>query len=154
MNATGESDLKIYYDNIKQQQERRLSSPLTRLMSVLFPSVLGVAMPQDYNFQFRHLLQLSELERADIGQKSTATVLEAYDMGVISQQVALKELRQSGEVTGQWSNITEDLIAAADPELPSSSEDLSDADPEASLPAPDDAGSQAALASSAKNEAD
>jgi phage-related protein (TIGR01555 family) len=121
MNATGESDLKIYYDNIKQQQERRLSTPLTKLLTVLFPSVLGKAIPEDYNFQFRHLLQLSEAERADVAQKTTATVLEAYDMGLISQQVALKELRQSSKVTGQWSNITDALIAAAEEELPDAS---------------------------------
>lgn len=127
MNATGESDLKTYYDNIKQQQERRLSGPLTRMMSVLFQSVLGSPMPDDYNFQFRHLLQLSEVERADVAQKNTDTVLSAYDAGIISQQTALQELRQSSEVTGIWSNITDELINGADDELPEPGEGLLDA---------------------------
>lgn len=127
MNATGESDLKTYYDNVKQQQERRLSGPITRLLQVMFPSVLGVPMPDDYNFSFRHLLQLSEVERADVAAKNTETVLSAYDAGLISQQVALQELRQSSEVTGIWSNLTDELINAADDELP----EIGEVDPNA-----------------------
>lgn len=129
LNSTGESDLKTYYDHIKQQQERRLSSPLTRLMGVMFRSVLGVPMPDDYNFSFNHLLQLSEVERADVAAKVTTTVLEAYDAGVIPQRVALEELRQSSSITGVWSNVGDDLIEAADDELPDMSEGLSDAGP-------------------------
>lgn len=127
LNSSGESDLKTYYDNIKQQQERRLSSPLTRLLAVIFRSVLGQPMPDDYNFQFRHLLQLSEVERADVSGKVTETVLGAYDAGLISARTALSELRQSADVTGIWSNITDELIEAADDELPDMGEGLPDA---------------------------
>jgi hypothetical protein len=127
LNSSGESDLKTYYDNVKQQQERRLSGPITRLLQVLFPSVLGVPMPDDYNFSFRHLLQLSEVERADVAAKNTETVLSAFDAGLISAQTALQELRQSSEVTGIWSNVTDELINAADDELPEMGEGLPDA---------------------------
>ncbi|QEE24578.1 DUF1073 domain-containing protein [Rhodanobacter glycinis] len=135
LNSTGESDIKTYYDHIKQQQERRLSSPLTRLMGVMFRSVLGVPMPDDYNFSFNHLLQLSEVERADVAGKITTTVLEAYDAGVIPQRVALEELRQSAGITGIWSNVGDDLIEAADDELPDMSEGLPNEGP-SQLPDP------------------
>lgn len=41
LNATGESDLANYYDNINQQQEGRMRSPLHRLLEVVSQSALG-----------------------------------------------------------------------------------------------------------------
>ncbi|MGG6461409.1 DUF1073 domain-containing protein [Solilutibacter silvestris] len=122
MNATGESDLKIYYDNIKQQQERRLSAPLTKLMGVMFRSVLGQDMPDDYNFQFRHLLQMSEKERSEIVQQVTTAIIEVYDAGLISAATALKELKQQSDVTNVFTNITDEMINEADQEPPEPSE--------------------------------
>lgn len=127
LNSTGESDVRNYYDNIKQQQERRLRLPLTRLLEVIVRSELGIEPPEGFQFGFNPLWQLSDTEKADIAQKTTQTVTEACDAGLISHQTALKELRQSSHVTGVWSNITDEMIAEADDELP----DLSEIEPDA-----------------------
>ncbi|WP_250538800.1 MULTISPECIES: DUF1073 domain-containing protein [unclassified Caballeronia] len=127
LSATGESDVRNYYDNIKQQQERRLRLPLTRLLEVIVRSELGTEPPEGFQFGFNPLWQLSDSEKADIAQKNTDTVTKAYDDGLISQQTALKELRQSSHITGVWSNITDEMINEADDELP----DLTEIDPNA-----------------------
>lgn len=113
LNSTGESDLRTYYDGIKRQQENKLRRPLTVLFDVLARSVLGAELPQGFMFRFRPLWQLSEKEKAEIGESKTRTVQAAADAGLVSQQTALKELRQGASVTGLWSNITEDEIDAA-----------------------------------------
>jgi phage-related protein (TIGR01555 family) len=126
LSATGDADIRNYYDNIKQQQERRLRLPLTRLLDVIVRSELGIKPPKDFQFSFNPLWQLSDTEKADVAQKNTDTVTKAYDSGLISQQTALKELRQSSEVSGVWSSIDDEMIEEADDELP----DLTEMNPD------------------------
>lgn len=129
LNSTGESDLTTYYDNIKQQQERRLRSPLTKLYGVLSRSVLGKPLPDNFSLDFTSLWQMSDKEKAEIASSITSTVIEAHDAGMIDRKTALKELRQSSEATGIWSNITDEDIDQAADDPPPPSELIDDPDP-------------------------
>jgi phage-related protein (TIGR01555 family) len=127
LNSTGNGEMKQYHENIAQQQERRLRPGVTTLLEVLCRSELGKAPPKGFKFEFNSLEQMSDKEKAEIGEIVTRTVLSAEEAGLISQQTALKELRQASEVSGVWSNITDELINAAEDELPDLSETLPDA---------------------------
>lgn len=70
LNSSGESDLRTYYDNIKQQQERRLRAPLTRLFDVLIRSELGTKPPEGFAYSFTSLWQLSDTEKAREAESS------------------------------------------------------------------------------------
>jgi len=114
MNATGESDMRNYYDGINQQQELRLRRPMTTLLDVQARSV-GVTLPDGWGFKFNPLWQLSDEEKANIADKVSTAVDRMESAGVISPKIALKELKQSSRVTGIFSNITdEDINAASD----------------------------------------
>lgn len=113
MNATGESDLINYYDKVKQQQESILRPILEKLLPIMCLSTWGV-IPDDLNFEFNPIRDSSESERADLMSKYTGAVIQAYQANVVSQKVALKELRQTSSFTGAWSNITDEDIANAD----------------------------------------
>lgn len=65
MNATGESDLRNYYDRLAAEQEVYLRPRLERLDEVLIRSALG-SRPPEVHFAFAPLWQISEKERADI----------------------------------------------------------------------------------------
>jgi phage-related protein (TIGR01555 family) len=65
MNATGDGDLNNYYDRIKADQELKLREPLEKLMDVVVRSALG-DRPNDCQFRFRPLYQMSEKDKADI----------------------------------------------------------------------------------------
>lgn len=125
MNATGESDLSNYYDNINQQQERRMRTGLGKLLKIVSLSALGKKLPDSFNFDFASLWQMNDVQKADVATKITDAVCKAEDQGLITQKTALKELRQSSEITGIFSNITDDDIEAAndDPPAPVSEED-------------------------------
>lgn len=118
MNATGEADMQMYENKILQDQERRLRSPLTVMLEVLCYSELGKEPEQGFGFEFAPLSQMSSVEKADVAQKTTQTVLEALDVGAISMQLALTELRQISEQTGLFTNITDAMIADADDKPP------------------------------------
>ncbi|HFG6988661.1 DUF1073 domain-containing protein [Acinetobacter baumannii] len=118
LNATGESDLANYYDNINQQQEGRLRTPLQVLYAVLHMSVLGKPLPDSFSFKFASLWQLDDEKKANVAKGVTDAVLAAEEAGLIKRSTALKELRQSSEVTGVFSHITDEEIKEADDEEP------------------------------------
>lgn len=118
LNATGESDLANYYDNINQQQEGRLRTPLQVLYAVLHMSVLGKPLPDSFSFKFASLWQLDDEKKAIVAKGVTDAVLAAEEAGLIKRSTALKELRQSSEVTGVFSHITDEEIKEADDEDP------------------------------------
>lgn len=126
LNSTGESDLRTYYDNIAQQQERRLRSPFTTLLNVVSMSELGKVLPDSASFDFTPLWQLNATEKATYSSSVTTSVLTAEEAGLISRATALKELRQSSEITGIWSNITDEDIAEAEEEGPPAPSDKPD----------------------------
>ena len=118
MNATGESDLSNYYDNINQQQERRMRTGLGKLLKIVSLSTLGKPLPDSFTFDFASLWQIDDVQKADIATKVTDAVCKAEEQGLISTQAAMKELRQSSEITGIYSNITDADIESADDEVP------------------------------------
>jgi phage-related protein (TIGR01555 family) len=118
MNATGESDLRTYYDSIKQQQNRWLLVPLTRIYRAMAQSE-GIRLPEGFTLDFRSLWVLSDTDKASIASSDTTAAVAAYNAGPISDQTFLKELRQNSKLTGRWTNITDEDINKANDEPPS-----------------------------------
>ncbi|WP_083286514.1 DUF1073 domain-containing protein [Burkholderia seminalis] len=118
LNATGESDLRTYYDNIKQQQERRLRRPLNVLFEVLFRSVLGKAPPKGFSYDFRALWQMTDEQKAATANTITDAVTKAVDAGLVTPAGGMKELRASAHRTGVFSSITDEEIKQAEDEPP------------------------------------
>ena len=123
LNANGEGDMKQYHEGIAQQQERRLRSGVSKLLDVTCRSELKKPPPKDFGFEFNSLERMSDTQKAEIAHKITTTVTEAYDAGLIDHATGLKELHQSGEVTGVWTNVDDDMIERASNTLPSVSEE-------------------------------
>ncbi|MDR0238126.1 DUF1073 domain-containing protein [Acinetobacter sp.] len=117
--ATGESDLSNYYDNINQQQEGRMRTPLQTMLEVVSLSTLGKSLPDTFKFDFASLWQIDEKVKAEVANTVTQAITSAEESGLISRKTALKELRQSSEVTGIYSHITDEEIDQADDDPPS-----------------------------------
>ncbi|OYW34846.1 MAG: hypothetical protein B7Z41_00755 [Rhizobiales bacterium 12-66-7] len=118
LNATGDADIRNYYDMIAQQQEAKLSSGMRKVVDLTYRSEVGKDAPADLNFKFNPLWQMSDTEKATIAVGVTNAVVQASDAGLVDKATALKELRQSADVTGIWSNVTDEDIAAAEAEPP------------------------------------
>lgn len=118
LNSTGESDIRTYYDGIKQQQERRLGVGVEKVYNLLHRSVTGNPPPDGWEVKFRSLWQMSDDQKADVTTKVTTAVVGAYDSQIIDRATALKELRQLSQTTGHFSNITDDQIKDAEEEPP------------------------------------
>jgi phage-related protein (TIGR01555 family) len=116
MNSTGESDQDNYYESLGKNQENQLRPALERLLPVMAMSLWG-AVPDDMSLDFEPVRPVSAQERADIGQKNTQTIQGAFTAGMVSQKIALQELREAGRPLGLWTHITDEDIAMANASL-------------------------------------
>lgn len=112
LNATGESDLQNYYDMIAEKQESYLRPILNKVLPPFIISTLG-SMPDDFDFDFDPVAEPSDKERAELAKTGTDNVVAAFNAGLISQRMALQELKQQSERTGVWTNITDEDIEKA-----------------------------------------
>jgi hypothetical protein len=117
LNSSGDSDLRTYYDGIAQQQEKTLKVPVTQIYRVIARS-LGIELPDGFGIKFRSLWQMSDKEKAETSEISERSISGAYSSGVIRRDTALKELKQSSEVTGIFANISDEEIKEAEDDPP------------------------------------
>jgi phage-related protein (TIGR01555 family) len=116
LNSTGESDLRTYYDNINQQQNRLMHRGVNMIYEVCARSE-GIDPGDDFGVDFTSLWQMEPEQKADVAGKIATAVNTVFGAGIITQQVAAKELRQSSKGTGVFTNISNEDIEAADGEL-------------------------------------
>lgn len=118
LNSTGDSDLKTYYDGVRTKQEDRLRPGAEMVANLTYRSLFNKEPPKGFGIEFVSLWQMSDTEKAAVAVSTTSAVTTAYEAQIISAKTALKELRQSAERTGIFSNITDEEIEAADDEPP------------------------------------
>ena len=82
LNATGDSDVRNYYDHLAALQEVQLRPVMSRLDEVIIRSALGRRPPNIW-FNWNELWQLSDVEKADIALKNAQTTeLYATNNGI------------------------------------------------------------------------
>ena len=104
MNATGESDLRNYYDRIASLRERMLRPALEKLLPVMAASCWG-EIPPDLEFVFEPVVTATPLERAELAEKLTAPVVSAFTAGLLTREQALSELRARGKDLGLFASL-------------------------------------------------
>jgi len=77
-NATGEADVRFYYDHIKSAQVNELSEPLETLVRYLFLANGGE--PESWSVEFNPLFEMSQKEKAELyklNAEADATMVNA-----------------------------------------------------------------------------
>lgn len=109
LNATGDNDIRNYYDSVSAKQNLQLRPQLDAFDEVFIRSVLG-AMPDDFRYEFNSLWQMSDKETADI-QKVNADRDKIYiDAGVILEGTVAKDLKENGV----YKNLTDEDVEMVD----------------------------------------
>lgn len=116
LNASGESDLRNYYDSINQRQEKDMKIGVTTIYKLIAQS-LGVTIPDNFSVCFNDLWDLDAVEKSTIAQNVSTAIDTQFQGGVIGRQTALKELRSISRTTGVFGNITQQAIDEADDEV-------------------------------------
>lgn len=118
LNSSGDSDIRTYYDNIDQQRERCLRYGVTKLLDIMCRSELGIEPDDSLDFEFMPLWQMSSEQKATVAKSTTESIVSAFEAQIVDRHTALKELRQSSQITGVWSNITDEDIKDAENDPP------------------------------------
>lgn len=109
LNATGDNDVRNYYDMVSGKQETEVRPQLEYLDEVLVRSTLGF-MPDDYRFDFNSLWQVSDTEQANI-EKTRADRDVAYlNAGVVTEGVVARDLKERGT----YRNLTDEDVKLAE----------------------------------------
>ena len=105
-NANGISDLKNYAEYISGLQERMLRPALEKLLPVMATSCWGYC-PDDLDIVFESIIEPTPAERADLVDKLSASVISAFQAGMISRREAIEELKARGAALGVWAKLDE-----------------------------------------------
>ena len=109
MNATGESDLRNYYDYVDSQREAKLRPALQKLLPVLAMSAWGY-IPDDLDFSFPPLWTPTATETAEIALKKAQAIRDTFQAGLFQADTAMKELKKLEEETGMFGAISDQEI--------------------------------------------
>jgi hypothetical protein len=71
-------------------------------------------VPDDRDYEFEPVNTPDDSEISELVQQKSGAITNLFQAGIISQKVALKELKQMSESTGMFSNITDEDIEQAD----------------------------------------
>jgi uncharacterized protein len=128
MNATGDSDMRNYYDRVAAMQALELEPAMHVLDECLIRSALG-NRPDEVHFTWNSLWQITDRERAEIGKVQADTVKVLRDTGLIPDEALAESvvnvLTESGAMPG-----LEGAMKAWAEESPEGDDDESDpADP-------------------------
>ena len=125
MNATGESDLKNYYDFIDTIRDTSFRGIIERLLPLLALSAWG-QVPDDLDIDFAPMDTPTAAENADVIQKRTNAVVQAYQADLLDQKTARMELQAMEEETGAFTTIPDELIEQGEGVTATSSQQMLD----------------------------
>ena len=94
MNATGEGDLKNYYDTVRAQQYSCISPEIRALDDVLTRSALG-SMPNGFDYEWNQLYHQDPLQKSQAKLNDSQTHERYLDTGVVDISQVRKQLQQS-----------------------------------------------------------
>lgn len=105
LNATGEGDLKNYYDKIRADQNKEYKPKLDVFDQIMAKS-LGLGDDTDLTYEWDSLFQMTPKEEADLEFLNAQRDQIYLSNGVVTEEIVAKELQQEGVYT----NITEEFI--------------------------------------------
>lgn len=143
LNQTNDADFRIYQEKIALDQDDQLRPQLEALYPVIMMSTTG-EVPDDIDLRFPSIQTLNDKEKADLAKAQGDTIIGYRNLDIYTRSMALKDIKQTSDVTEIGSNITASEIAAAEeqeteeaearkmmPPLPMGEEDLPQGGPQA-----------------------
>ncbi|MEA4836888.1 MAG: DUF1073 domain-containing protein [Rhodospirillaceae bacterium] len=116
MNATGESDLRSFYDHVGGQRKKLFRRPLESLLTILSLSELG-RVPDGVQIQWPSLWEMTERERAEVGKLKADTDAVYLDRSVIDQEEVRASL--AADEDGRYVGLDPDAV----PQPPNTEQD-------------------------------
>lgn len=119
LNSTGESDLRNYYDAIRDRQENDLRPALDQIDAFVFAHA-GITLGKDDWYQFAPLWTPKASESAEVEAKFATAIKSLADSGLFADEFLADIARKRMEESGQWPGIEDaaDELRIEDPQEP------------------------------------
>ena len=121
LNATGEGDLKNYYDTIRSYQKKDYK-PLLDILDFIMVKNLGLPDDSDVAYEFNSLFQMTPEQKSTLEMNNATRDAVYLDRDVVSPVTIAKELKQSDTYTNipdedlEGDNEEEDIEGNNDPD--------------------------------------
>ena len=115
LGQSNDADERIYEEKIALDQDRGLRPQLEILYPVICMSVMG-EVPEDIDLRFPSIRVLDDKEKSDLAKSTGDTINGYFNTGLYTKPMAMKDIKQTSDVTGIGTNITDEDIAAAEEE--------------------------------------
>ncbi len=120
-NATGESDIRNYYDHIATMQQKVIANPLKVVLDCIQLHTKGEISPSVF-FTFNQLSEEDKRQQAEIRKLAADTASVYLDRGILSQEEVRQTLADDHESGFSHIDVedlpeeTDELLAQAEPE--------------------------------------
>jgi phage-related protein (TIGR01555 family) len=108
LNATGEGDLRNYYDNVNAKQDLVLSPALTPLDEMLIRSALG-SRPAEVWYSWKSLFQPTDKEQAEVDKLEAETTNIYATSGLLPTDALAKTVQNRMIESGRWPGLEQAL---------------------------------------------
>lgn len=92
MNATGEGDMKNYYDMVRSDIQEGKFRDRLEYVDTIIAKIIDIEQPE---FDFKPLYQLSEKEQADVENVRAQRDVAYFDRGIIGEEDILTDLAKN-----------------------------------------------------------
>ena len=116
LGQVNESDERNYEEKISQYQNHAMKPQLDILYPILCMSLFG-EVPDDLDYVFPSIRVLSEKEKAELADVGSTAIIKPFTAGVISQRTTVMELKALGDKTEMYTNISENDVEQANPDV-------------------------------------
>ena len=123
MNSTGEGDKENYNSTVENYQTEQLEPVLDKLLPIMAVSEFG-CIPDDFDYEFNPIETPNEEQVANIVDKKMTAINTSFTNGIITQKIAMMELKEVGAPLGMFTNITDKDIEEADDTIDMPDEDI------------------------------
>lgn len=113
LNATGEADMRNYYDYIDGLRETDLRTIIERILPIMALSAWG-EIPNDLDISFPPMQTPDSKEIAEITDHKSSAIIGAFQSDLIDSATAQKELQSMSDETGMFASITDESIKAGE----------------------------------------
>jgi phage-related protein (TIGR01555 family) len=114
LDNSNDADERNYEESIAQMQHDDLEPQfMHQLYPVICMSEFG-NVPDDLDITWPSIRVLNEEDKSKLAKEGTEAILAPFAAGVTSQKLTLQELKQLGDKTEIFTNITDEIIEAAD----------------------------------------
>ncbi|MGB8536926.1 MAG: anti-CBASS Acb1 family protein [Acidobacteriaceae bacterium] len=101
LSNTGEGDEILWENRVQNLQGEQLDPQMDKLFPVVAMSTWG-QVPTDFSWRWMPIREVGSKDQAELAKNKSDVVLQAFNAGLISNQVALQELSLLAEETGMW----------------------------------------------------